>query len=139
MYSPKLLQSTVNAVRLAEVLQVLVRHGFAGLLRQAGFHKSLPARILHNLKLMEAPSGPIDQALADQVHGPAIGDLVVVLHHHRFLLVIFLEAIEHHGGGDGHREQGEDAADERDHRDAESPPLLGLAVDGHGDETIVCE
>lgn len=53
----KLGQHTVNAVRLAEVAQVLVRHGFADLLQRLGFHDSLPARVLHGLKIMEAPVG----------------------------------------------------------------------------------
>ncbi|HEX72748.1 MAG TPA: AarF/ABC1/UbiB kinase family protein [Candidatus Hydrogenedentes bacterium] len=57
MHYTRLGQRTVNAVRFAEVLQVLVRHGFADLLRRAGFHDSLPARMLRGLNLMEAPSG----------------------------------------------------------------------------------
>jgi len=48
---------TVNAVRLAEVLQVLARHGFADLMRRAGFFDSLPARMLRGMKLMDPPSG----------------------------------------------------------------------------------
>ncbi len=57
MYYTKLGKHTVNAVHLAEVLQVLVRHGFADLLRRAGFHDGLPARVLRGLNLMDAPSG----------------------------------------------------------------------------------
>ncbi len=57
MHYTRLGQRTINAVRFAEVLQVLVRHGFADLLRRAGFHDSLPARMLRGLNLMEAPSG----------------------------------------------------------------------------------
>lgn len=53
----KLGQRTINAVRFAEVLQVLVRHGFADLLRRAGFHDGLPARVLRGLNLMDAPGG----------------------------------------------------------------------------------
>ena len=53
----KLGQHTVNAVRLAEVAQVLVRHGFADLLQRLGFHDGLPARVLRGLNLMEAPQG----------------------------------------------------------------------------------
>ena len=48
---------TVNAVRFAEILQVFVRYGFADLLRRAGFHDGLPARLLRGLNLMEAPEG----------------------------------------------------------------------------------
>jgi len=51
-------KQTVNAVRLAEVLQVFVKHGFADLLQRAGFHRSLPAKLLRSLKLMEATPGP---------------------------------------------------------------------------------
>lgn len=57
MYYTKLGEHTVNAVRLAEILQVLVRHGFADLLRRAGFHDGLPARLLRTLRLVEAPAG----------------------------------------------------------------------------------
>lgn len=48
----------MNAVRLAEVLQVFVKHGFADLLQRAGFHRSLPAKLLRSLNLMEAQAGP---------------------------------------------------------------------------------
>lgn len=57
MHYTKLGKHTVNAVRLAEVLQVLARHGFADLLRRMGFYDSLPARMLRGLRLMETPSG----------------------------------------------------------------------------------
>jgi ubiquinone biosynthesis protein len=53
----KLGKHTVNAVRLAEVLQVMARHGFADLLGRVGFHDGLPARILQGLKLKNAPQG----------------------------------------------------------------------------------
>lgn len=53
----KLGQHTVNAVRLAEIAQVLVRHGFADLLQRLGFHDGLPARVLRGLNLMDAPQG----------------------------------------------------------------------------------
>jgi ubiquinone biosynthesis protein len=46
-----------NAVRLAEVLQVLVRYGFAGLIRRAGFQDSLPARMMRGLNLAKAQEG----------------------------------------------------------------------------------
>lgn len=57
MYYSKLGKHTVNAVRLAEVLQVFVKHGFADILQRAGFHRSLPAKLLRGLNLMEARSG----------------------------------------------------------------------------------
>ncbi len=57
LHYTKLGKHTVNAVRLAEVLQVLARHGFADLMRRAGFFDSLPARMLRGLKLMDAPTG----------------------------------------------------------------------------------
>ena len=57
MYYSKLGKHTVNAVRLAEVLQVFVKHGFADLLQRAGFHRSLPAKMLRGLNLMESPAG----------------------------------------------------------------------------------
>jgi ubiquinone biosynthesis protein len=53
----KLGKQTVNAVRLAEVLQVFAKHGFADLLQRAGFHDGLPARLLRGLNLMDAPAG----------------------------------------------------------------------------------
>jgi len=46
-----------NAVRLAEVIQVLARHGFADLVRRAGLHEGVPARLLRGLRLIEAPTG----------------------------------------------------------------------------------
>lgn len=45
-----------NVVRLAEVVQVLVRHGFADLVRRAGLHEGIPAKLLRGLRLIEAPS-----------------------------------------------------------------------------------
>ncbi len=46
-----------NAVRMAEVIQVLVRHGFADLVRRIGLHEGLPAKLLRGLHIIEAPSG----------------------------------------------------------------------------------
>ncbi len=46
-----------NAVRLAEVIQVAVKHGFADLVRRIGLHEGLPAKLLRGLHLIEAPSG----------------------------------------------------------------------------------
>lgn len=57
MHYTRLGQHTVNAVRLAEIAQVLVRHGFADLLRRMGFHDGLPARLLRGLNLMDAQEG----------------------------------------------------------------------------------
>ena len=51
-------RNTVNAIRLAEILRVFIRHGFADVLRRVGFHESLPARMLRGLNLLEEPSGP---------------------------------------------------------------------------------
>jgi ubiquinone biosynthesis protein len=56
VYYTRLGKHTVNAVRLAEILQVMVKHGFADLLRRAGFHDGLPARVLRGLNLY-APGG----------------------------------------------------------------------------------
>lgn len=50
-------RSASNAVRLAEVLQVLIRHGFADLVRRAKLDQGLPARLLRGLRIMEAPVG----------------------------------------------------------------------------------
>jgi len=50
-------RNTSNAVRLAEVVGVFAKHGFADLLRRAKFEKSLPAKMLRGMNLMEAPSG----------------------------------------------------------------------------------
>ncbi len=50
-------QRVGNAVRLAEVIQVLVRHGFADLVQRTGLHEGLPARVLRRLRLIKAPSG----------------------------------------------------------------------------------
>jgi ubiquinone biosynthesis protein len=42
---------------MAEVLQVLIRHGFADLVQRAKLDQGLPARVLRRLNLMNAPSG----------------------------------------------------------------------------------
>lgn len=49
-----------DAVRLAEVVQVLVRHGFADLVQRAKLHEGLPTKLLRSLHLLEAPQGPPD-------------------------------------------------------------------------------
>ena len=46
-----------NVVRLAEVVQVLVKHGFAGLVRRTGLDEGIPARMLRGIRLIDAPSG----------------------------------------------------------------------------------
>ncbi len=46
-----------NAVRLAEVVQVLVRYGFSDVVHRLGLHEGLPAKVLRGLRLIEAPSG----------------------------------------------------------------------------------
>lgn len=68
MLQTRLGKNTVNAVRLAEVLQVFIRHGFADVLNRVGFYDGIPARVLRGVRLMEpTPSGPpatIGQRLA---------------------------------------------------------------------------
>lgn len=46
-----------NAVRLAEVVQTLVRHGFVDLVRRTGLHEGLPARLLRSMHIIDASSG----------------------------------------------------------------------------------
>jgi len=50
-------RTTENALRLAEIVQVLVKHGFADVLQRSGFYQSLPARVLERVRLIEAPQG----------------------------------------------------------------------------------
>lgn len=42
-----------NAVRLAELVQVLIKHGFADLVRRFGLHEGLPAKVLRGLHIIE--------------------------------------------------------------------------------------
>ncbi|MCP4639935.1 MAG: hypothetical protein GY851_05870, partial [bacterium] len=42
-----------DAVRLADVIQVLVRHGFADMIRRMGLYEGLPAKVLRRLHLIE--------------------------------------------------------------------------------------
>lgn len=49
---------TRSAKRLIQVLQILVRHGFADVLRRIGFERSLPGRLLRSLRIVEAAEGP---------------------------------------------------------------------------------
>ncbi|GMU91496.1 MAG: ubiquinone biosynthesis protein UbiB [Candidatus Hydrogenedentota bacterium] len=44
-----------DAVRLAEVVQILVRHGFADIVRRLGMHEGLPAKVLRGLHLIDEP------------------------------------------------------------------------------------
>ena len=44
-------------MRLAEVVRVLVRHGFADLVQRTGLHEGIPARLLRGMRLIDAPSG----------------------------------------------------------------------------------
>ncbi len=46
-----------NAVRLAEVVQVLVRYGFSDVVHRLSLHEGLPAKVLRGLRIIEAPSG----------------------------------------------------------------------------------
>lgn len=47
-----------NAVRLAEVVQILVKHGFADVIQRMGLHEGLPAKVLRSLRIMEATPQP---------------------------------------------------------------------------------
>jgi len=57
MYYGPLTKRVGNTVRLAQVLQVFVKHGFADIVRRMGLTEGLPAKMLVSLRLMEAPSG----------------------------------------------------------------------------------
>lgn len=46
-----------NAVRLAEVIRVFGRHGFADLLQRMGLYEGIPAAVLRRLRLIETPPG----------------------------------------------------------------------------------
>jgi len=50
-------QRVGNVVRLSEVVQILVRHGFADLVRRAGLHEGIPAKLLRGMRLIDAPTG----------------------------------------------------------------------------------
>ncbi len=45
-----------NGLRLADVVRVLLRHGFADLLRRIGVYEGIPAKILRGIRVIEAPS-----------------------------------------------------------------------------------
>jgi ubiquinone biosynthesis protein len=53
----RMLDRTRNARRFVGVVHVLLRHGFADLVRRAGLHKSLPARLLRRLNITRAQPG----------------------------------------------------------------------------------
>lgn len=55
-----LVRDVGNAVRLAEVIRVLARHGFADMLRRMGVHEGAPAKILRSLHLLNPPEGEPD-------------------------------------------------------------------------------
>lgn len=57
MLQTRLGRHTVNAVRLGEVLQVFIKHGFADLFERIGLSQNLPARLLRGMKLVQAPDG----------------------------------------------------------------------------------
>lgn len=46
-----------NAVRLAEVIRVFGKHGFADLLQRLGLYEGVPAYVLRRLRLLETPPG----------------------------------------------------------------------------------
>jgi len=49
-----------DTVRLAQVVQILIKHGFAETVQKLGIRKSLPARVLHKLHVTKAPEGPTE-------------------------------------------------------------------------------
>lgn len=46
-----------DTVRLAQVLQVLAKHGFADVIQRLGIQRSLPARVWRRMRLGDAPKG----------------------------------------------------------------------------------
>lgn len=54
MYYGPLTRRIGNTVRLAQVAQVLVKHGFADLVRRSGLHELLPAKVLVSLRMADA-------------------------------------------------------------------------------------
>lgn len=46
-----------NTVRLAQLVQVLVKHGFADLVRRTGIQEGLGAKVLVRMRIMDQPSG----------------------------------------------------------------------------------
>jgi ubiquinone biosynthesis protein len=69
---------------LAEVVHVLVGHGFSDLVHRAGLHEGLPAKVLRSLRLIEAPDAEPETVaarfrMALQDLGPAFIKLGQVL------------------------------------------------------------
>lgn len=46
-----------DVVRLAELVQVLVKHGFVNLVHRAQLHEGIPARLLRGMRILDTPSG----------------------------------------------------------------------------------
>jgi ubiquinone biosynthesis protein len=67
MLQTKLGKNTVNAVRLAEVLQVFIRHGFADVLNRVGFYDGLPARVLRGINLMEPAQKAVPSTIGQRL------------------------------------------------------------------------
>lgn len=57
---PRLARHTVNAARLADMMQILIRHGFADLLRRSGLRERLPARLFRRIDLRPAEEGSVE-------------------------------------------------------------------------------
>ncbi|HQN02220.1 MAG TPA: AarF/ABC1/UbiB kinase family protein, partial [Candidatus Hydrogenedentes bacterium] len=53
----KLGRQTVNAVRFVEIVQVLVRHGFADMVRRAHLDQGWPGRLLQGIRMVPPPQG----------------------------------------------------------------------------------
>ena len=58
MHPLTLVRRVGNTVRLAEVAQVLIKHGFAEAVERTGLHGGLPAKVLRGLRLAKAQEGP---------------------------------------------------------------------------------
>ena len=56
MYYGPLTRRIGNTVRLAQVAQVLAKHGFADLVRRVGLHEALPTKVLVGLRVSDAAS-----------------------------------------------------------------------------------
>lgn len=49
-----------NVVRLAEIIHVMVRYGFADIVRRLGLHEGIPAKLLRGLRIIEPPAVEIE-------------------------------------------------------------------------------
>ena len=58
MHPLTLVRRVGNTVRLAEVVQVLIKHGFAEAVDRTGLYGGLPAKVLRGLRLAKAREGP---------------------------------------------------------------------------------